>query len=231
MSINKNLNFETFFPTTKFKNIKSFNKKKFDSLIKKNKESIEIKNNMFSSFSKNFKLNFRPKELKYYKKFKRVIIIGLGGSILGAQAINVFLKKNNKKEFIFINNLNLIQINKLKKIKNLQSSLFIIITKSGNTVEVLSIVDSLKNKANFNAKNSLVISENKKSHICKFANKLRIKIINHRKYIGGRYSIFSETALVPCYLMDVDIIKFKKNIQSFLNKKKSILLKNLIKNI
>ena len=228
MSINKNLNFETFFPTTKFKNIKSFNKKKFDSLIKKNKESIEIKNNMFSSFSKNFKLNFRPKELKYYKKFKRVIIIGLGGSILGAQAINVFLKKNNKKEFIFINNLNLIQINKLKKIKNLQSSLFIIITKSGNTVEVLSIVDSLKNKANFNAKNSLVISENKKSHICKFANKLRIKIINHRKYIGGRYSIFSETALVPCYLMDVDIIKFKKNIQSFLNKKKSILLKNLI---
>ena len=102
------------------------------------------------------------------------------------------------------------QINKLNKIKNLKNSLFIIISKSGNTIEVLSIINSLKKKANFNNKNSIIITENKKSHLSSFAKELKIKIIFHRKYIGGRYSIFSETALVPCFLMGINIIKLKK---------------------
>ncbi len=228
MAKNNNLNFKTFIPADKFNGIKSLDQKRFKVFIKEVNESIKIKNNVFNSFSKNFKLNFNPKELKSFKKFKRVIIIGIGGSISGSQAVNVFLKKKTKKEFIFINDLNLFQINKLKKTKNLKSSLFIIISKSGNTIEILSIIDSLKSKANFNSKNSLVITENKNSHLYNFANKLRIKIIEHRKYIGGRYSIFSETALVPCYLMGIDIIKFRKNILNFLYNKKSILLKNLI---
>ena len=228
MYTNKNLNFQNFFPNEKFRKIKGVNQKNFEILIKKAKESVEIKNNTLNSFSKNFKLNFKFGELKNYKNFKRVIIIGLGGSILGAQAINSFLKRNTKKEFIFINDLNLIQINKLKNIKHLKNSLFIIISKSGNTIEVLSIIDSLKNIANFNKRNSLVITENKKSYLSNFAKKLKIKIIYHKKYIGGRYSIFSETALVPSQLMGIDIIKFKKNIHNFLNKKKSILIKNLI---
>ena len=208
MYTNKNLNFQNFFPNEKFRKIKGVNQRNFEILIKKAKESVEIKNNTLNSFSKNFKLNFKFGELKNYKNFKRVIIIGLGGSILGAQAINSFLKRNTKKEFIFINDLNLIQINKLKNIKHLKNSLFIIISKSGNTIEVLSIIDSLKNIANFNKRNSLVITENKKSYLSNFAKKLKIKIIYHKKYIGGRYSIFSETALVPSQLMGIDIIKF-----------------------
>ena len=85
-------------------------------------------------------------ELKKYKKFKRIITIGLGGSILGAQATKLFFKKTIKKELIFINNLELDQIKKLNKLNNLKNSLFIIISKSGNTLEVLSIINSLKKK-------------------------------------------------------------------------------------
>ena len=87
----------------------------------------------------------------------------MGGSILGSQAINFFLKKKINKELIFINNLDPDQLNKLKRIKNLNNSLFIFISKSGNTIEVLTIINSLKNKANFNKNNSLVITTNKKS--------------------------------------------------------------------
>ena len=147
---------------------------------------------------------------------------------MGAQAINFFLKEQVKKELIFINNLEMDQINKLNKINNLKNSLFVIISKSGNTLEVLSIINSLKNKANFNNKNSIIITENKKSNLSSFAKELKIKIIFHRKYIGGRYSIFSETALVPSFLTGINIIKLKKNISNFLYKKKSILIKNLI---
>ena len=228
MSIQKNIYFKSFIPANKFKNFKNPGKKFFNNLINKTKENIKKDKNIFNSFSREFSLNFNLNELKGYKKFKRIITIGLGGSILGTQAINFFLKKKIEKELIFINNLEVNQINKLNKIKNLKNSLFIIISKSGNTLEVLSIINSLKNKANFNQKNSIIITENKKSFLSSFAEKFKIKIIFHRRYIGGRYSVFSETALVPCFLSGIDILKFKKNILSFLYTKKIILLKNLV---
>ena len=96
MSSHQNINFENYIPTDKFGAIKNLNKKQLSASIEKIKKNIKEKKNVFHSFSKNFKLNFNFKELKRYKKFKRVITIGFGGSILGTQAINNFLKKKNK---------------------------------------------------------------------------------------------------------------------------------------
>ena len=228
MSKQKNIDFKSFIPTNKFSNFKNLNKKKINQLIKKTIKSTEKAHNVFHSFSRNFKLNFSQSELNKYKKFKRVIIIGFGGSILGTQAINNFLKKQTNKDLIFINNMVPHEIENLSKIKDLKNSLFIIVSKSGNTIEVLSIINSLKNKANFNEKNSLVITDNKKSHLNNYAKKLQIKIIFHRNYIGGRYSVFSETALVPCSLIGININKLRKNILNFLHKNKSLLIENLI---
>ncbi len=228
MSSHQNINFKNYIPTDKFGAIKNLNKKQLSASIEKIKKNIKEKKNVFHSFSKNFKLNFNFKDLKRYKKFKRVITIGFGGSILGTQAINNFLKKKTNKELIFINNLNQEEINKLNNLKDLKNSLFIIISKSGSTIEVLSIINSIKKKANFNKNNTLVITENKKNHLSSFAKKLEIRIIFHRHYIGGRYSVFSETALLPCYLMGINIFSLKKKILNFINKKKSQLIKNLI---
>ncbi len=228
MPYRQNINFNFLTLKNDKNKLKKINKKVFLNSVKKAKENIKAKKNVFYSFSKDFKLNLNLVELKKYKKFKRIIIIGFGGSILGTQAIHYFLKKKIKKELIFVNNLDLDQIDKLNKHKNLFNSLFVIISKSGNTIEVLSIINSIKKKAKFNKNNSLIITENKKSHLNLFAKEYNIRTIFHRNYIGGRYSVFSETALVPCYLMGVNISKLKKNILNFLNKKKSLLIKNLI---
>ncbi len=126
MSLKKNINFECFIPDITFSNFNNLNKKKIENLIKKTKDNIKDSKSMFSSFSKDFKMNFNSIELKRYKKFKRIIIIGFGGSILGAQAVNHFFKKQIRKELIFINNLEINQINKLNKTSNLKNSLFII---------------------------------------------------------------------------------------------------------
>tara|TARA_B100001559_G_scaffold230564_1_gene194085 strand:+ start:521 stop:1744 length:1224 start_codon:yes stop_codon:yes gene_type:complete len=229
MSAKQSIYFESFIPKDKFKSFDNSNKKKFLNLIKIAKENVNEEKNVFGSFSRNFRLNFDLKELKKYKKFKRIVTIGLGGSILGTQATNLFLKKKSKKELIFINNLDTDQIQKLNKIKGLKNSLFIIVSKSGNTIEVLSIINSLKSKAQFNRKNCLIITSNIKNHLINFAKKFNIRIILHRQYIGGRYSIFSESALVPCYLMGINILKLKKNILNFLDKKNHILINNLLK--
>ena len=228
MPYNNNLNFKRFISSKDFKIKNSLDKKNFNISIKTAKENINLKRNVFHSFNKKFKLNFKLSELKKYKKFKRIIIIGMGGSILGAQAINYFLPKKSNKDIIYINNLDFNLINKINRLKNLKNSLFVIISKSGNTIEVLSTIKSLNNNARFNKKNSIVITDNKKSFLSSFAKKKEIKIIFHRYYIGGRYSVFSETALVPIYLMGIDIFKLKKNISNYLKKNQSLLMKNLI---
>ena len=117
MSNLKSIDFESFIPKEKFKGLNKSNKKIFLSSVKKIKLDIKKNKNVFHSFSKDFKLNFDIAELKKYKKYKRIVIIGLGGSILGTQAINFFLKKEVNKELIFVNNLDLNQLNKIKKFK------------------------------------------------------------------------------------------------------------------
>ena len=74
---------------------KSINLKSFK--ISKNKQKIQTKlkillnekNQLIKSLSKNYKDNFDFKKIKEKKNFR---LIGMGGSILGSQAIYNFLK-------------------------------------------------------------------------------------------------------------------------------------------
>ena len=83
---------------------------KFIKKISKNYEKIfnEIlfekknPNKIFNLFSENFRFNFGLNEIQKFKKFKKIAIIGMGGSILGSEAINNFLEKKDKKKFIFL---------------------------------------------------------------------------------------------------------------------------------
>ena len=152
----------------------------------------------------------------------------MGGSILGTAAVKNFLSEKIKKEIILIDNIDILTISKINKIKKLKNSFFFLISKSGNTLEVLSIINFLNKKANFNQSNTLVITENKKNQLNYFAKNLKIKVIHHRNYIGGRYSVFSETALLPLYFMGINIVKLKKNILRFFKKEKSLLVNNVI---
>ena len=71
------------------------------------------------------------------KKYKTIVIIGMGGAILGTKAIYSFLKHKIKKELIFLDNLDENYLKQIKKNKNLSKSLFLIISKSGNTDETI----------------------------------------------------------------------------------------------
>ena len=44
--------------------------------------------------------NFNFNKIKKFKKFKTVVIIGMGGSILGSKALYSFLKHKIKKNFV-----------------------------------------------------------------------------------------------------------------------------------
>ena len=82
------------------KNNKIF-KKKFFNILKNIELNLNSTKDIFYSLSKEFKFNFALKDLNKFKNYKTVIIIGMGGSILGSEAIYSALKKKNKKKVHF----------------------------------------------------------------------------------------------------------------------------------
>ncbi len=191
---------------------------------------IKKKNSLFRSFLPNSKYNFDFKEIKKFNNFKTVIVIGMGGSVLGARAIYSFLKYKIKKKFIFIDNLDQEFLDKIKKNEKLNKTLFLIISKSGNTNE--TIINSSYFNSFFKKSNVIIISENKNNILSNFAKNKNFKLIKHNPFIGGRYSVFSEVGMLPAYLMGLNPKNFKKNLPKILKNKKilSTSIKQLLKN-
>ena len=186
----------------KFKN---FNQKKSNSKVKKILNELvddysKKNNQLLLSLSKKYKYKFKFQNIKKYKKFKHYRIFGMGGSSLGAEAIYSFLSGKIRKSFSFINNIDL----SLKQ-NNKNNQFNIIISKSGNTLETLTNLNYQKVK-----KNCLFITENRKSYLRTIALKLKSEIIEHNNFIGGRYSVLSETGMIPAFFMGLKPNNFKR---------------------
>ena len=184
---------------------KNFSTKKKNSKIKKilNEllDNYSKKNNqLLLSLSKKYKYKFKFQNIKKYKKFKHYRIFGMGGSSLGAEAIYSFLNRKIRKKFSFVNNIDL-----SRKENNKINQFNIIISKSGNTLETLTNLNYQKVK-----KNCLFITENKNSYLRNLALKLKSEIIEHNNFIGGRYSVLSETGMIPAFFMGLEPNNFKR---------------------
>jgi len=171
----------------------------------------------FKSFKKNYKYSYNKKIVQKYKKHKIINIVGMGGSILGTKAIYNFLKDKIKKKVTFSENLN------LKKDKK-NNGLNVIISKSGNTLETIVNFNTKFNNKNKN----IFITENNNNYLRKLAYKLKSDVIEHKNFIGGRFSVLSEAGMLPAELMGLDESKFKQ-FNSLIVKKD--FLNNLIKNV
>ena len=215
--------------------IKNFITKKFYN-TKRNKRNVKISSkllelilknlhkdkNIFHLFYKNYELDFALKSFKKFEKFKSIIVIGMGGSILGIKALHSFLELKIKKKVIFLDNLDSYRLNKLSRIIYPKKSLFIIISKSGNTLETLTNKNFFKNKISQN--NSIIITEKGNSKLNKFSKDKKILNVEHKKYIGGRYSVLSEVGMLPAYLMGLKIKKIRENLSKyFKNNDKKLL--------
>ena len=208
--LTKNINFNNF-PYKKKNNIKNI----FND-IKKN--YFLGKEQLLLSLSDRYKYSFDLKKIPKLKKFSIYRIIGMGGSALGAEAIYNFLKFKIKKKFIFLNNLKSGVNKKFKK-----DILNLIISKSGNTLETITNLNTQKINSN-----CIFITENKNNYLRKIAEKMKCEIIEHKNYIGGRYSVLSEVGMLPAELMGLNEKKFKQ-FNYLINNKKFI--NNLINNV
>ena len=197
--------------------------KKCENIIQDMLIKINKKDNFYNIFDENLKFNFSFRELKRFKKYKHIVIIGMGGSILSAEAINDFLKRKIIKKIYFLNDLNSESIFKLKKQKT-EKTLFIVISKSGNTTETLLNLVSL-DILKKNSKNIIIISENKNNHLRLLSKQFNLFYVEHKSFIGGRYSVFSEVGMLPSYLMGIKLNLLRKNLKKYFYGKEKKFLK------
>ena len=193
----------------KFKNFKI---KKNSKQIKKDLKNILLNRNaVLDSLSTNYKSSYNKKTILKFKKFSNIRIIGMGGSILGTEAIFSFLKSRIKKNLFFFNNLQ----SKMDTGSSKKKYLNIIVSKSGNTLETIS-------NSNIIIKNqdkNIFITENKNNYLHLLAQKLKTEIVHHNNFIGGRYSVLSEVGMLPAELMGLNSTKFKQLNNLIKNKK------------
>lgn len=173
---------------------------------------------------------FEKNDLKHFEilaknisKFKKVLVLGVGGSSLGGKTL-ASLKDQNKVEFLESIDPTTIKTS-LDKI-DFKNTFFLVISKSGETIETicqtLVILDELKKaKIKSFSEQFLFITQSEKNSIAKIAKKIGAEIAHHPEKIGGRYSCFSIVGMLPALLCGINVKKIRngaeKIITEFLN--------------
>uniref|UniRef100_UPI004048C640 glucose-6-phosphate isomerase n=1 Tax=Aliarcobacter sp. TaxID=2321116 RepID=UPI004048C640 len=199
--------------------------------IKKERETIGYYSLPFVDTTE---LKIRLNDLNFSQK--QIAIIGIGGSTLGTYAIYNFMKYNKqhnkslKKELFFFESTDPVNLNGTISQINLEDTLFIVISKSGTTIETISIFKYLMSITKIDKSNLLIITEND-SKLNTFAQKNEINSFDIPKNVGGRFSVLSNVGLIPLYLAGFNIDELlrgaRKTSDSFFEKKR--LYKHLIK--
>ncbi len=154
-------------------------------------------------------------------RFDNVLVLGIGGSALGARAFcNALLKpywnmlsKEERGGFpriFFLDNIDPDEIKGLLDVLDLSKTLVNVITKSGSTAETMSqfmiIKDRLQSLLGDDYRKNIVATTDKQTGILRqIANEEGYKTFVVPDDVGGRFSVFSPVGLVPMALVGIDI--------------------------
>ena len=146
------------------------------------------------------------KEYAKTVKQKNIIVIGIGGSTLGTYAIYKFLKhsKTLTKRLYFLETTDPIDIKSKLDGIDLEDSLFVVISKSGTTVETVSIFKYIHSLVKIDKHNTVVITEYD-SKLNAYAKINEMTTFEIPKDVGGRFSVFSAVGLLPLSIVGIDI--------------------------
>ncbi len=173
-------------------------------LLKKLDEDKEC-NQLFNSIS-----NIEVDKISYIaqsidKNFKNIVLVGIGGSSLGVKA---FLK-NNESQCYFMENIDPVSINITINSIDFNKSLFIFVSKSGFTIETLSqaefIINWLKHKNINVGKHCISISSPGLNDLNTLSKQNNITIYDWHQNVGGRFSAFTISTLLPLALLGYNL--------------------------
>lgn len=146
------------------------------------------------------------KEYAKNVKQKNIIVIGIGGSTLGTYAIYKYLKhsKTLSKNLYFLETTDPIDIKSKIAGIDLNDTLFVVISKSGTTVETVAIFKYMHSLVPVDKNNTVIITEND-SKLNFYAQSNGMTTFEIPKDVGGRFSVFTAVGLLPLAIVGIDI--------------------------
>ena len=136
---------------------------------------------------------------------KSIAVIGIGGSSLGAKAVYEFLKpvESLTRKLYFFESTDPINIKSLLAKIDIETTHFLVISKSGTTVETFAIYKYILSLQRNHAQYTFITDRG--SALEKYAKSIEAQILHLPDNVGGRFSVLSVVGLVPLALCGIDI--------------------------
>ena len=167
------------------------------------------------------------KALKPFKGVKHVVLIGIGGSSLGTEAVYQALAFKTSPRLMVLDQIEkdaLLRLETLVRSTDRSTDLaLVVVSKSGTTTEtMLNAVKALeicekKFGPEFN-KRTIFIG-NADTPFLKIGKKKKILCFTMPEIIGGRYSVFTAVGMVPLTLLGIDTISLREGALALFEKK------------
>ena len=159
---------------------------------------------------------------KFAKNKNLFIVFGTGGSNLGSRALINILQGKEKNRVLFYNNVDPISFQNSIEQFDLKKVGYIIISKSGTTLETLSqfacLIELFDQKKHLEIfyRNCLIITEEKSSPLRQIGIKNKCAILDCEIDIGGRFSVFSNVAFVPAIIAGINVKNIHNGVKNLL---------------
>lgn len=163
------------------------------------------------------------------KKFSDLVVVGIGGSALGPRVIvDLFAGASSSAHKVhFCDNVDPQEFDNLfHQLKDLDQVCWLIISKSGSTIETLTATDFVRQRY---AKRGIsfydkvvVVSEKKSNPLTDWAMKNSIPQLEIPIDVGGRFSVLTPVGMLPAAFLGVDVDEFRRGAAWALQQKELI---------
>ena len=139
----------------------------------------------------------RDDERLSHGRVRDLVVIGIGGSSLGSKAVHALLKHTPNKNAVnvhFLENGDPVELASVMKTVDVPRALFIVISKSGGTIETISVFKYVlaqleKEDLDFETGRYVIAITDPGSALERYANANEIPVFNLPKSVGGRFSV------------------------------------------
>jgi glucose-6-phosphate isomerase len=202
-----------------------------EARLKKNQKTLQNYRQQIETFG--FSMDFAVPEFSLYypkslqlndtlesikksaKSLKHVVLIGIGGSSLGLEAVHAVLDTGKTKLSV----LDTVSVSKieevreeLSKYKKASQIAVCVVSKSGSTTETLVnasiVLDDLVGKFGPTFYSQVYFIGNPGTDFMKQGKRLKANVFPMPSSIGGRYSLATEVGLIPLALLGHDTEEF-----------------------
>lgn len=136
------------------------------------------------------------------KHLKKLCLLGMGGSSCGVKALQDFLfdEKRGEMELFIIDNTSSHTFTQIMSRLNPTDTLFVISSKTGTTIEVVSLFKLIISHFGLNLedlKENFIFITDANSRLHKLGQSLKIQCFLIPQNVGGRFSVLSAVGIVP----------------------------------